>query len=439
MKKTLLYSLATFAVTACICLLFMLIAACVPQTLVEENATESAKYFYETPLFELSPVQLQNFKKDNYADCISAGIAYHLAGDNPYISVISADYNRVPGENVNVSFYRQMQGEEVATESYSRYWHGSAGLIRILYMIMDIQTMRFVIMTVGIVFHMLLVICLIRKKQAALGIIYGFSLLLVNGVFAMECLEYVFVFLLIPVASLVLMHKKIENDPVKVQMTFLVTGVLTAFFDFLTAETLTFTIPFTIYYILMYNKKITEADKRKNWLVLLRNGMAWVGGYAGMFLLKWILTATALGRDAWKTAMLSAAERVGGEVSLTANAAGEAANMVERIQGIFTRNLGCLYWGGSDMQIKSVVMITAIVITVFAVFWYLARKEKFRMPGGGVFVAVALIPYVRFLLISNHSYIHYFFTYRAQMVTVLIILYLIYTTTFLSNPIKRKM
>lgn len=438
MKKTILFSLTTFVLTACICLLFMIVSASIPQKAIEENARKSAEYFYETPLFQMSAGDLQNFKKDNYADCISAGIAYHLEGENPYIAVLSADCDRVEGENVNISFYRRMQGEEVTTESYSRYWHGSAGLIRILYLFMDIQTMRYVVTTVGLVLHMLLILCLMRRKQVALGIIYGFAFLLVNGVFALECLEYAFVFILVPIASLFLLHKKIGQDPVKVQLTFIVIGVLTAFFDFLTTETLTFTIPFTIYYIMVYNIKMSETDRRKNWLMFLRSGASWVVGYGGMFLLKWILVALALGKDAWKEALSSATERMVGEVSLTLDTAGEKADWIERIQGIATRNLGCLYWGNSDMQVVTVVIITLVVATVLAVFWYLARKEKVRMPGAGVLAVVALIPYVRFLLLSNHSYIHYFFTYRAQMVTVLIILYLIYATTFLSESIKRR-
>ncbi len=436
MKKTLLYSLTTFAVTACVCLLFMILAACIPQTALEENAGRSAQYFYETPLFEMSVGDLQNFKKDNYADCISSGIAYHLGEDNPYVAVLSADYNRVQGENVNVSFYRQMQGEAVERESYSRYWHGQAGLVRILYPLMDIQQIRYLVTAVGIALHISVVFLLIRKKQTALGIIYGLAFLLVNGVFALECLEYAGVFLLMPLASLMIMNKKISESPERVQLTFVVIGVLTAFFDFLTTETLTFTIPFTIYYILMYNKKMAEADKRKNWLLLLRDGLAWLGGYAGMFLLKWILAAVSLGRDAWDSTVVSVAERIGGAVSLTADAAGEKADMAERIQGILTRNLGCLYWGGSDMQIKGVIIITVVVILVLVGFWYMARKERFRTPGMGVLVTVAVIPYVRFLLISNHSYIHYFFTYRAQMVTIVILLYLIYETTFISEKIK---
>lgn len=438
MKKTLLYPLATFAVTACLCLLFMLVSASIPQEAIEENAKQSAEYFYETPLFQISAGSLQNFKKDNYADCISAGIAYHLNGENPYIAVLRADYNRVDGENVNQSFYRQMQGEEVSVESYSRYWHGSAGLIRILYLFMDIQTIRYVVTAVGIILHMVLVGALVRKKQTALGILYGISFLLVNGVFALECLEYAFVFILVPIASLFLLHKKIGKDPVKVQLTFLVSGVLTAFFDFLTTETLTFTIPFTIYCILVYNIKMSENDRRKTWFMFLRNGVSWVVGYGGMFLMKWLLVALSLGKDAWKVALSSATERMVGEVSLTLDTAGEKADWMERIQGVVTRNLGCLYWGGSDMQVMTVVVITLVLATVLAVFWYLARKENVRMPGAGVLTVVALIPYIRFLFLSNHSYIHYFFTYRAQMVTVLIILYLIYTTTFLSEPVKRR-
>ena len=433
MKKTLFISLATFLITAGLCLLFMILTACIPQTAIEENAARSAQYFYEIPLFEMSAGDLQNFKKDNYADCITAGIAYHLAGDNPYVSVMSADYNRVPGENVNVSFYRQMQGESVLVESYSRYWHGQAGMVRMLYLLMDVQHMRYVMTAVGIALHMAVALVLMRKKQIAMAVIYGLAFLLVNGIFALECFEYASVFLLMPAATLFLLHKRIAEHPEKVRLTFVVIGVLTAFFDFLTAETLTFTIPFTIYYIMVYNNKVAEIDSRKSWRMLLHSGVAWFGGYAGMFLLKWILSAVTLGWTAWDSAFGSVAERIGGEVSLTANVAGEKADMAERIQGIFTRNLGCLYWGDSDMQVQSVIIITIAVILVLAGFWYLAREKRISMRGMGVPAVVAAIPYVRFLMISNHSYIHYFFTYRAQMVTVLIILYLIYSTTFLSR------
>lgn len=443
MKKTLFFMSIGFLTTAVVCLLFMMFCAMIPDRFIEENAKESAEYFKEEPLFGISIGELENFKKDNYADCITAGIAYHLSGENPFISVISADYNRVKGENVNVSFYREMQGEEVSTESYSRYWHGSAAVVRLLYTVMNAETMRYMMTIVGIILQLCVLIELVRRKQAVLGWIYIIAFLAVNGLFALECMEYAWVFILIPVGVLLLLNPRINNKQSKICLAFMVMGMLTAFFDFLTTETLTFTIPFTIYYIVVYNnrlqKDINKKLSRQSWLALLYSGLSWCIGYAGMFLSKWFLVWITLGKGALDTAINSAMERVGGEVSLSLNMADEKADLGQRLQGIAVRNLGCLFWGNSGMKVSTVLLISLSVVSLLAVFWYLTRKERLNKWNRGILVIISLVPIVRFLLLSNHSYVHYFFTYRALMATVIIVLYLIYETTFLSQiGIKRK-
>jgi len=443
MKKTLFFMSIGFLTTAVVCLLFMMFCAMIPDRFIEENAKESAEYFKEEPLFGISIGELENFKKDNYADCITAGIAYHLSGENSFISVVSADYNRVKGENVNVSFYREMQGEEVSTESYSRYWHGSAAVVRLLYTVMNAETMRYMMTIVGIILQLCVLIELVRRKQAVLGGIYIIAFLAVNGLFALECMEYAWVFILIPVGILLLLNPRINNKQSKICLAFMVMGMLTAFFDFLTTETLTFTIPFTIYYIVVYNnrlqKDINKKLSRQSWFALLYNGLSWCIGYAGMFLSKWFLVWITLGKGALDTAINSAMERVGGEVSLSLNMADEKADLGQRLQGIAVRNLGCLFWGNRDMKVSTVLLISLSVVSLLAVFWYLARKERMNKWNRGILATVSLVPIVRFLLLSNHSYVHYFFTYRALMVTVIIVLYLIYETTFLSQiRIKRK-
>ena len=443
MKKTLFFMSIGFLTTAVVCLLFMMFCAMIPDRFIEENAKESAEYFKEEPLFGISIGELENFKKDNYADCITAGIAYHLSGENPFISVISADYNRVKGENVNVSFYREMQGEEVSTESYSRYWHGSAAVVRLLYTVMNAETMRYMMTIVGIILQLCVLIELVRRKQAVLGWIYIIAFLAVNGLFALECMEYAWVFILIPVGVLLLLNPRINNKQSKICLAFMVMGMFTAFFDFLTTETLTFTIPFTIYYIVVYNnrlqKDINKKLSRQSWLALLYSGLSWCIGYAGMFLSKWFLVWITLGKGALDTAINSAMERVGGEVSLSLNMADEKADLGQRLQGIAVRNLGCLFWGNSGMKVSTVLLISLSVVSLLAVFWYLTRKERLNKWNRGILVIISLVPIVRFLLLSNHSYVHYFFTYRALMATVIIVLYLIYETTFLSQiGIKRK-
>lgn len=437
MKKTLLLYPTIFISTVLICLLFLLAMAMIPQDAISTNALKSAEYFYNEALFENKVGKFENFKIDNYADCISTGIAWHLGEGGNYQAVISADYNSLPDENVNVSFYREMQGEDVETESYSRYWHGSAGVIRLMLLFTDIKIIRYIIAGLGILLNLALVTVLIRKKQVVLGASYMVAFLLVNGVFALTCMEYAFIFLLVPLATIILIQCKKMQQKQNAQAAFLAIGMLTAYFDFLTTETLTFTVPFVVYYLVvkesMEQQTERKVQRKKDWFFLFKSGICWCAGYAGMFLVKWGLSAVTLGKDIFFDSASHAMERVSGDVSLTLNAMAEKANFGERLQGIFQRNLGCLYWNTQDVKAGTVVIITLVAVAVLGSFWYMARKEKYEYDKAVLLCVVALIPFLRFLVLSNHAYIHYFFTYRALLVTVMVLIYLIYETTFLSN------
>ncbi len=439
MKKIILFYPVIFISTVLFCLLFLLVTTLIPQEAIREHTMQSAEYFNETDLFEYSAGKLENFKKDNYADCISTGIAWHFGEEAAYTAIISAKYNHTKGENVNVSFEKEMFGEKTATESYSRYWHGSAGVIRILLLFAEIETVRYLIATIGLIMNAIAVILLMRKKQIVLGILYTFAFLLVNGLFALTCMEYAFIFLIVPAATIFLITNKSVHKAEYAQLTFLVIGMLTAFFDFLTAETLTFTVPFAIYFLTVAENGAQSKNKKKQWGLFLKSGIAWFCGYGGMFAVKWILATLLLGKDAAGDAILSASERIGGEIPITAVENVQSFNQIELMKGILVRNLGCLYWGGNGMQTSTVWYITLGVALVLFVIWYMLRKEKKNNGNTGILLLLAALPYVRMMLILNHSYLHYFFTYRAQMITVMIVLYLIYRDTWFSERLgKRK-
>ncbi len=37
-----------------------------------------------------------------------------------------------------------------------------------------------------------------------------------------------------------------------------------------------------------------------------------------------------------------------------------------------------------------------------------------------------VVPYARYLALANHSYLHFFITYRAQMITIIVFIYFVY-------------
>ncbi|MBR6418568.1 MAG: hypothetical protein IKS36_07115, partial [Bacteroidales bacterium] len=61
------------------------------------------------------------------------------------------------------------------------------------------------------------------------------------------------------------------------------------------------------------------------------------------------------------------------------------------------------------------IAITTIVMGLLMIFRF--RREGWRP--AVILIMLALVPYVWYFIVANHSYIHPWFTYRLQMITVM--------------------
>ncbi len=221
---------------------------------------------------------------------------------------------------------------------------------------------------------------------------------------------------------------------------FLCVGIVTCFVDFLTTETLTFTIPMMLILLLWYRAgKI--ADMKTGIKEVVGNGIFWLIGYAGMFGLKWLLAALVFGTEALSSSLSHAAERVSGEVNLGQTNLDPVATTGQRLSGAIWHNLGCLFPFSEVMNPATVIICTVIAVLIMLALMYLFHTEKPDWKLYSPMLLLALLPYARYLVLSNHAYLHYFFTYRAQLITVFAMLYLLLTNTvpgILSLLPKRK-
>jgi hypothetical protein len=71
-----------------------------------------------------------------------------------------------------------------------------------------------------------------------------------------------------------------------------------------------------------------------------------------------------------------------------------------------TMNLEMLNWW--------IVGIVAVVMLVFK----LVKYRSFNYKKAILFLIIALMPYVWYFILSNHSYLHWWFTFRLQAVTI---------------------
>ncbi|MBR4581354.1 MAG: hypothetical protein IKO32_08980 [Lachnospiraceae bacterium] len=475
-SKIILQTIITGVLAAFCCIGLLLVSSLIPQDKILKHAEESALYFESKELFEYMVPKQDAVKRDNYADCITFDIAYHLGNtkqiegtdrSNAFVRILEARYTRDEDENVDDGFKRAVTEGAVGNQTYSRYWHGGAAVVRLLLSFFDVSRMRVLFFVTGILLNLAWVVYLVIRKDFLLAISFLCGITAGKILFGYTCFEYAFVCLFVTVFSfLVYFAMQGEKGPeivsneakrkgiLPVEALFLSAGILTCFFDFLTAETAVLTIPaFVAVYCLENRKKspftvkyssAKDEKKESPWIFLLRIALCWFVGYALMFGLKWGLSALVLGPEEAASAFTSVAERTVGDVHETLNLASPTVGFAKRVEMIFLRNFSCLYSIPNDTKTSvSTIIILGIPMILYIIWFFFRDKENIHEKKGKkdfsflpLYLVIALIPVLRFLVLSNHAYLHYFFTYRALMADAMIFTYIFLQTTILSNLLQ---
>lgn len=401
-KKNIIRIIGTGVITIAICLVLLFVSSMIPQKLIKENSVKSADYYSSQELFVTKVDTFFFSRQDNYADCILSNIIYHIDSKHPVISSLRASYYQPELENVDVSFAEAVEKTVIPNVDYYRYWHGSMVLLRPLLMITDIIGVRLILGVLAIMLSVTAAILLWKQKEKELAVIYLVSLCLVDVWMICFCIEYVTTFLIMGAGAIFLIQKagsKKENS-VKLETQF---------------------IPMFIIMVMLYHQNKIQNIKEAMG-IMLKNGIAWVTGYGSMFLLKWILSAAFFGTTALKESFAQAALRMGGDVNLGVTNLSPTATFSQRLYGAIWHNIGCLFHFKDRMNGGIIILITGIILFVIFCLVYLFHMGKISKTLYVPLGLLALLPYVRYLVLSNHAYLHYFFTYRAQLVTVMIIL-----------------
>lgn len=411
-------------------MLLLVLTGLIPRDSIREACKESSVYFEEHELFPFLIDGQFNTRQDNYADCILVNILYHIDGEDLFRSLIRASYYNPGMESVEVSLADSLTQERTPNVDYFRYWHGGMVLLRPLFLFTGIRGARLILGGLLLLLTLLVVLLLWKQKAKTLAICYLLGNLLVQAWMCASCVEYITTFLLmngiLVVVLLSFPHRKdTEKLYGKVNGMLCAAGVWTCFFDFLTTETLTVTMPLLFLLILRHEKG--ELDDLKQEVKRIVAGLlCWGISYAVMFVTKWLLSAILLGRQAFGEAMSAAGERIGGTVHLGNTNLDPEATGMQRFLGALIRNQGSLFPFRHIMRMGAAALAFLGVLALCFALIYLFRSEKLKgrllLPG----LLLGAIPYLRYIALENHSYVHYFFTYRAQLVTITMLLYVTY-------------
>ena len=341
-------------------------------------------------------------------------IIYCIDTEHPLSSAMEAKYyserpeKKEENKKISYDFEKMRENKEVGNTQYLRYWHGYIGIIRILLVFFNLGQIYIFNAIILSVLTIILIVLLIKNKAYALIISFITGLIMCAVNVVPFCLEYTWMFYIMLITSILAVFWK--DNIKRLNTLFFITGILTCFFDFLTTEIITIIVPVLIVLILRVKEKKIKSFKQG--IIFVIQSMAlWGISYICMWITKWILASIILHINAFEYVISNATERINGEIyAVSAKALPWKA---------IERNLFTLYPLNTQKNIKKLLIIP-ICIFIFEVI-FIRKKDLKKLWLSGLLLLISIIPYVRYAILANHSYLHYFFTFRSQIITVMAI------------------
>ena len=384
-------------------------AAAIPNERIYDNMYESAFFFKDhAPYVNESQLRLV---QDNYADVILLNVTWNM-GSDPFVSTLnSAYYDGNDGTNdygENWGFYCTLAGTP-PNKDYSRYWHGMAALIRPFMLFTDIDGIKLIGTITAFVLLAVNAALLLKKRQyfAAGALVAALMCVHVWNIgISLEYQPAVLVTL-----ALLPLYILFEKNDGALSIFAVISGVMIAFFDFLTCETLTILIPLIIVFIM--RKQDNRLPEFKDcFLLTMKCGTAWFLSYSGAYIVKWSAASLVTGENKFAAALTSVEERLIGEAEELAPVAQFFLAPLANISTLFG-GYDRVSWG----NIAVGLIISAVVLG--SVFYLFRSSEKYDRSFSLIMLILGALPFVRFFVLNNHSYLHEFFTYRALASTIL--------------------
>ena len=284
--------------------------------------------------------------------------------------------------------------------NYPRYWHGYQIFVRPLIRFFNMHRIRIINMLAQLCFIALIIFLMFKKNYKYLILPFILTWLTLVPMTVFKCLQYSSCFYCLAIAVVLLLLTKEHTDK-KVIPIFLISGILTAYFDFLTYPIITLGVPLAMYLAIKNTRNF-----KQNFFSILKLGIVWSVGYLGMWGSKWLIA----GPDVIKSAA--------NEAGLWTNSATDKITAIEKNLNMFLDN---------KLMILLVIFCT-VIITMIVVEY--KRQKKLRAKEVFKNIAITFAPYLIIIAMpfawyfaaSAHSTIHWWFTFRSLAVAAFALL-----------------
>lgn len=183
-------------------------------------------------------------------------------------------------------------------------------------------------------------------------------------------------------------------------IVFFIIGSITSFMDLLTEPLITLGLPLIIYILLMQRKRISL---KQDIISFVKVCILWGLGYAFTWLMKWILVSTIYNRDIITNALQQA-----------------------RFRSTGMKQYGYLTAVGKNLRFLSpiVISINLVLVIIYSIIKLIKNRNgkinvKQNLYTTIPFICLSVLPFIWYLALRQHSYIHTFFTYKILIITII--------------------
>ena len=401
MKKRILTTIASLLIAAAAG--FALIAAvyALPKGRMVNNIYRSHELLEHEGNYRYWAADILNTQSDNFSDSLMADIAINPnTGRLIYDAMINCYVGWSDTDDASQWLLRTAGGEPFyegyEQVVYGRYWHGYLLWMKPLLLFFSIPEIRLINMGLQLILLCWLMILLYRELGVPACAAVGTGLLVMNPITVAMTFHFSDIYYNVLIALIVMLnHHRTFSSKNLWWMYFLWIGIAVAFFDLMTYPLASLGIPLIVYFLL------TRDSLKENLISLIRFSIYWVVGYAGMWVLKWLIGTPLTGYNLIADGL--------GAVGLRSS--GEVTNINMEYFYVLGQNFRTMFTK------PFMALLAAIVLAGVLGLLFRKLSLSIRFEALVPILLVGCYPFVWYFVIRNHSIVHVWFTYRVFAVT----------------------
>ena len=377
----------SYIITLSICFTFLFLCELIPYSWVKDNVVESI-YYHNEEFFNKKPKVYEVY---DIADISMLEMNYLIDNKHPFKSLVE---NNV----IKSGVFNPDKRETIEKEEYARYWWGMVGYERILFIFTNLKGIRIINAIILTILSIILIIKLYKEsKEVMLSFIIG--IILLSFFFVYKSISFTSVPIISLTGSIIIINMYKKNSK-NISLFFFTIALITGFFDAITTESLTLSLPLFIYCYLNIrdNKKVKVKTAFKYFCI-------WLLAFILMLASKWLLTVLYYGKEYIDYL------RYRGSLRTTNKIYTNYDNLFSLLKGMFL-----LLYPFCNYKYGYIITILLIVFFLFNFIIYLDKKKYSPL------IFASCVPIIRYALVFPHSEQLYNFTFRALLPFIMFIL-----------------